>query len=75
MGGEKRMPKILKVAIWLIGLFLLIILMQYPMQRSMDSWQTWSLPLAGKTIVIDPGHGGVDGGQKHLMIHRRRESH
>ncbi|WP_058305683.1 N-acetylmuramoyl-L-alanine amidase CwlD [Gracilibacillus massiliensis] len=56
------MPKILKVVVWLIGLFLLIILIQYPMQNSMDSWKTWSLPLAGKTIVIDPGHGGVDGG-------------
>ncbi|SHN36563.1 N-acetylmuramoyl-L-alanine amidase CwlD [Gracilibacillus kekensis] len=56
------MPKILKLVVWLIGLFLLIILIQYPMQNSMDSWQTWSLPLAGKTIVIDPGHGGVDGG-------------
>ncbi len=56
------MPKILKVVVWLCGLFLLIILIQYPMQKSMDSWQTWSLPLAGKTIVLDPGHGGVDGG-------------
>ncbi|MGP4042174.1 N-acetylmuramoyl-L-alanine amidase CwlD [Gracilibacillus sp. D59] len=56
------MPKIFKVVLWLVGLFLLIILMQYPMQRSLDSWQTWSLPLAGKTIVLDPGHGGVDGG-------------
>src|SRR5699024_7814927 len=25
-------------------------------------WRTVSLPLAGKTIVIDPGHGGTDGG-------------
>ncbi|WP_163539083.1 N-acetylmuramoyl-L-alanine amidase CwlD [Gracilibacillus sp. YIM 98692] len=56
------MPSIVKVVLWLIGLFLLIILMQYPMQRSLDSWQSWSLPLAGKTVVIDPGHGGVDGG-------------
>ncbi|UOQ49381.1 N-acetylmuramoyl-L-alanine amidase CwlD [Gracilibacillus caseinilyticus] len=56
------MSKKMKVMIWLIGLFLLIILMQYPMQRTMDSWQTWSLPLAGTTIVLDPGHGGADGG-------------
>lgn len=34
------------------------------MQQTLDSWKTWSLPLAGKTIVIDPGHGGVDGGAK-----------
>ncbi|MDX8047318.1 N-acetylmuramoyl-L-alanine amidase CwlD [Gracilibacillus sp. S3-1-1] len=56
------MPKIFKVILWLAGLFALIILIQYPMQRSLDSWQTWSLPLAGQTIVLDPGHGGYDGG-------------
>ncbi|ENH97830.1 N-acetylmuramoyl-L-alanine amidase [Gracilibacillus halophilus YIM-C55.5] len=56
------MSKIWKVALWLIGLFILILLLQYPMQKTSDSWQTWSLPLAGKTIVLDPGHGGVDGG-------------
>ncbi|GAB2567620.1 N-acetylmuramoyl-L-alanine amidase CwlD [Gracilibacillus alcaliphilus] len=58
------MPKPLGVIAWLFGLFLLIILIQYPMQETMDSSQTWSLPLAGKTIVIDPGHGGADGGAK-----------
>jgi N-acetylmuramoyl-L-alanine amidase len=26
------------------------------------SFQQWNLPLAGKVIVIDPGHGGIDGG-------------
>lgn len=56
------MPKIVKVVFWLTGLFVVIILIQYPLQQSMDSWKSWSLPLAGKTIVIDPGHGGVDGG-------------
>ncbi|MNO61261.1 Germination-specific N-acetylmuramoyl-L-alanine amidase precursor [compost metagenome] len=25
-------------------------------------WKYWSLPLAGVTIAIDPGHGGPDGG-------------
>ncbi|WP_408008964.1 N-acetylmuramoyl-L-alanine amidase CwlD [Pseudalkalibacillus sp. A8] len=29
---------------------------------SNDSWSTWSLPLTGKIIVLDAGHGGVDGG-------------
>ncbi|SES20716.1 N-acetylmuramoyl-L-alanine amidase [Gracilibacillus ureilyticus] len=56
------MPRKIKIFLWLSGLLLLIIFIQYPMQQSMDSWQTWSLPLAGKTIVLDPGHGGVDGG-------------
>lgn len=27
-----------------------------------DSWDAWNLPLTGKIIVIDPGHGGPDGG-------------
>ncbi len=62
MGGEAGMSRILKIVLWLIGLFVLIILIQYPMQDSMDSWESWSLPLAGKTIVLDPGHGGADGG-------------
>lgn len=26
------------------------------------TWSPWHLPLSGKTIVIDPGHGGIDGG-------------
>lgn len=26
------------------------------------SWSYWTLPLSGKTIAIDAGHGGVDGG-------------
>lgn len=27
-----------------------------------STWSYWTLPLSGKTIVIDAGHGGVDGG-------------
>ncbi|KAB8127678.1 N-acetylmuramoyl-L-alanine amidase CwlD [Gracilibacillus oryzae] len=56
------MPRAVKIFLWLTGLLVLIILIQYPMQNAMDSWRTWSLPLAGKTIVLDPGHGGADGG-------------
>jgi len=26
------------------------------------TWTYWTLPLSGKVIVIDPGHGGADGG-------------
>ncbi|MDF2607815.1 MAG: N-acetylmuramoyl-L-alanine amidase CwlD [Bacillales bacterium] len=28
----------------------------------LSSWRTWNLPLSGKIIVLDPGHGGPDGG-------------
>ncbi|OXM15031.1 N-acetylmuramoyl-L-alanine amidase CwlD [Paenibacillus herberti] len=27
-----------------------------------QTWNTWSLPLSGKTVVLDAGHGGPDGG-------------
>lgn len=27
-----------------------------------NSWNAWNLPLTGKIILLDPGHGGVDGG-------------
>ena len=26
------------------------------------SWRAWNLPLSGKVIVLDAGHGGPDGG-------------
>lgn len=55
------MGKSVKILSWFLGLALLIFLIQYPI-KSQSSWQTWSLPLAGKVIVIDPGHGGPDGG-------------
>ncbi len=55
------MGKTLKIASWIIGLLVLVVLIRYPIETK-DSWQTWSLPLAGQIIVLDPGHGGVDGG-------------
>lgn len=27
-----------------------------------NTWSHWTMPLSGKTVVIDAGHGGVDGG-------------
>lgn len=27
-----------------------------------DDSSTWHLPLSGKVIIVDPGHGGIDGG-------------
>lgn len=42
----------------IIGVFM-IIRYQFPIHMS---WSTWHLPLSGKVIVIDPGHGGMDGG-------------
>lgn len=51
-----------KVFTWGVGFVILAFLIQYPIQKTETTWETWSLPLSGKTIVIDPGHGGVDGG-------------
>jgi N-acetylmuramoyl-L-alanine amidase len=53
---------------WIAGAVagaLFIMLLAYYVPRIVTTEQSshsWSLPLAGKTIVIDPGHGGVDGG-------------
>lgn len=55
------MRKGLFVVLWLCGFFMLIYLIQYPIQTQ-PAWETWSLPLTGKVIVLDPGHGGPDGG-------------
>lgn len=52
-----------KALLWGLGLILLLFMIQYPLSKSDSAQPTGlSLPLAGKTIVIDPGHGGPDGG-------------
>lgn len=56
------MKRSVKIGIWVSGAIILIILLQYPIQKTIDSWGAWSLPLSGKVIVLDPGHGGPDGG-------------
>ncbi|WP_209125345.1 N-acetylmuramoyl-L-alanine amidase CwlD [Alkalihalobacillus sp. BA299] len=45
-------------ALAVVGLLFII---QYQFVSN-DSWSTWQLPLSGKVIVLDPGHGGPDGG-------------
>ncbi|WP_407271405.1 N-acetylmuramoyl-L-alanine amidase CwlD [Radiobacillus sp. PE A8.2] len=56
------MNRSVKIISWVLGAVLLIILVQYPIQKTTNSWESWSLPLSGTVIVLDPGHGGVDGG-------------
>lgn len=53
--------KQLKIWLWFIALGTLVILFTYKNPID-ESWSVWSLPLSGKIIVIDAGHGGVDGG-------------
>src|SRR5699024_6392467 len=47
---------------WIIGFIVLIFLLQLPIAKTETTWESWTLPLSGKSIVIDPGHGGPDGG-------------
>ncbi|WP_420833080.1 N-acetylmuramoyl-L-alanine amidase CwlD [Shimazuella soli] len=55
-----REQKFLWLAISFLFGFLTI-----PMWFHLDlqqSWYTWTMPLSSKVIVIDAGHGGIDGG-------------
>ncbi|SDI07812.1 N-acetylmuramoyl-L-alanine amidase [Alteribacillus persepolensis] len=55
------MKKWLGIAILCIVLGVTLVFIQ---QRftAMDSMTNWHVPLSGKVIILDPGHGGVDGG-------------
>lgn len=56
------MKRYKRIGLWFIGLALLMYLFVLPVEKTEMAWDSWSLPLSGKTIVIDPGHGGPDGG-------------
>jgi N-acetylmuramoyl-L-alanine amidase len=43
------------------GFVLLLFLFQWQFSDN-NSFESWNLPLTGKVIYIDPGHGGPDGG-------------
>lgn len=59
----RRFNKFGRISIWIAGCLLLAFLIQYPIHKTdTTTWGAWSLPLSGKTIVLDPGHGGPDGG-------------
>ena len=53
----------MKVKLWsaLISSIIVIVLFQYIFVHT-TSTKTWNLPLSGRIIVLDPGHGGPDGG-------------
>lgn len=56
------MVRRMKTFFWLLGIVVLVCLVSYPLQEAKDVWTVWSSPLSGKVIVLDPGHGGPDGG-------------
>ncbi|MCJ8009646.1 N-acetylmuramoyl-L-alanine amidase CwlD [Lederbergia wuyishanensis] len=55
------MGKKAKIIIFSVGAAILFLLFQYNFLPK-DSFDTWNLPLTGKIIYLDPGHGGPDGG-------------
>ena len=59
--GGKMVKIGLKAGSFIIGIVLLFFLFQYQYVDK-NTLEAWSLPLSGKVIVLDPGHGGPDGG-------------
>lgn len=55
------MKRKIKIAGFLLGVTLLFLLVQFEFFQK-DTWRPWNLPLSGKIIYLDPGHGGPDGG-------------
>jgi N-acetylmuramoyl-L-alanine amidase len=55
------MKKKLKIAGLTAGFIVLLLLFKFQILDN-NSWKSWNLPLTGKIIVLDPGHGGPDGG-------------
>ncbi len=51
----------LKYTGFAIGLVALFLLVTFKFVGEY-SWNSWNLPLSGKVIILDPGHGGPDGG-------------
>lgn len=51
----------LKLITKLLPIILLIAIVIYDVPIN-ESWSTWTLPLSGNILIIDPGHGGKDGG-------------
>lgn len=51
----------LKIIGFSVGLLLLFLILQHDFMED-KSWKSWNLPLSGKIILIDPGHGRPDSG-------------
>lgn len=52
----------MRILFWVLGFFLLMTIIIYPLQVKNTLFTIEKLPLGSKVIVIDPGHGGQDGG-------------
>ena len=58
--GE-QMTKKLKYFGFAVGVVVLFFIVTLKFVED-DSWNAWNLPLSGKIVVLDAGHGGIDGG-------------
>jgi N-acetylmuramoyl-L-alanine amidase len=65
MGTGRRYDRVLgkriKLTAFVIGVVALFFILQYDFSK-VNMWKSWSLPLTGKIILLDAGHGGPDGG-------------
>lgn len=59
--GGNKMKKWIKGGAFALSVVTFLFIIQYQFMDS-DSWSTWQLPLSGQIIILDPGHGGIDGG-------------
>lgn len=55
------MRRKLKYTGFAIGFIVLFLIVTVKFVEN-DSWNSWNLPLSGKIIILDAGHGGPDGG-------------
>ncbi|MEK3798988.1 N-acetylmuramoyl-L-alanine amidase CwlD [Peribacillus sp. FSL H8-0477] len=67
------MRRKLKYTGFSIGLIMLFLIITLKFIED-DSWNAWNLPLAGKIIVLDAGHGGMDGGANFESIQEKEIS-
>lgn len=51
----------LKIVMSALLVALMLFMFTYELPAS-KTWTYWTMPLSGKIIALDPGHGGVDGG-------------
>lgn len=54
--------RLTKICLWLFGFIVLVLILKIPIPSEEITYNHWNLPLSGKVIVLDPGHGGPDGG-------------
>ena len=67
------MRRKLKYTGFSIGLIMLFLIITLKFIED-DSWNAWNLPLTGKIIVLDAGHGGFDGGANFESIQEKEIS-